>query len=456
MKNYDPEYESMGLDEANLDMTNYIQENNIDDFTKIEELCKNIRLEINEKTKITCSCGIAPNKMLAKMCSEINKPNGQFLLKNDIEQIFEFMNKRPIRKIPGIGSVNEQLLFGLGVHSCEDILNKKREIKICFTENSFEFFIKAALGISRCYHEKLEERKSFSVSRTFSTISSMKDMEAKLKDLSESIADDLEYAGKIAKHISLNAKTHKFEVKSKNLMLDKYIKSKDEIFAFSCILLKQLWPLDPVRLLGIKLSDLIDEQSFKENGIEKYFSKKKLMKFKQIEEGIAMNENNDESVFDEIDRILEIEQNSIFDHKKNVNFANNPSNDFNFNKQEEIIEKNENLGVKNDSLEKLAKSKKNLIPQIFRCCICDLDIDCGGNSIRMNNHIDKCLGNVGKLEEEKTQNKIENSYFKRKPSEKSVDLNESTKKTPKSKKNINNIKNNKSKNTLENFFKKIK
>lgn len=186
----------MGLDEANLDMTAYLNENNIHESAKIEELCRKIRMEINEATKITVSCGIAPNKMLAKMCSEINKPNGQFLLKNTREEILEFMSIRPIRKIPGIGSVSEQLLTGLGIHTCADLLKKKREVKICFTENAFEFFMKSALGISRCFHEKFEDRKSLSVSRTFSTISSLSEMEAKIKELAEMITDDLQYCQK--------------------------------------------------------------------------------------------------------------------------------------------------------------------------------------------------------------------------------------------------------------------
>lgn len=437
MKNYDTELESMGLDEANLDMTNYLQENNINDFAKIEELCQKIRSDVNEATKITCSCGIASNKMLAKMCSEINKPNGQFLLKNTREEILEFMSKKPIRKIPGIGSVNEQLLIGLGVHNCEDILSKKKEIKICFTENSFEFFIKAALGIARCFHEKSEERKSISVSRTFPTIANYKDMENKLRELSESIADDLEYFRKMAKHITVNAKTHKFEVKSKNLMLDKFIKSKDEIFVNSCILLKQLWPLDPVRLLGIKLSELISEETFKSQGIEKYFAKNSLNKEKN-----EIKNEEDESLLDEIDRILNNEYS-----KKSIESNSNNEDDSNLCCLETKVKIPENDQKKQTQKE---KTTKNNIPQVFRCFICNLDIECGGNSIRMNNHIDKCLATQNQTEQN-VSSSVRNNDFKRKLSEKSPEIIKSGKKNAKTKKTkINSIPSN----TLENFFQK--
>jgi len=445
----------MGLDEANLDMTNYFNENNLHETSQIEELCKKVRMEINDATKITVSCGIAPNKMLAKMSSEINKPNGQFLLKNNKEEILEFMAKRPIRKIPGIGSVSEQLLIGLGIHNCEGLLQKKREVKICFTENAFEFFIKSALGIARCFHEKYEDRKSFSVSRTFSTISSLSEMEIKLKDLAESIADDLQYCQKMAKHITVNAKTHKFEVKSKNLILDKYIKSQEEIFTLSCKLLRQLWPLDPVRLLGIKLSDLIDEQMLKEQGIEKYLvrhSKGKISEdLKKSEEvirfeGVEITEE-DQLIVDEIDKILELENIPTKEKIIIVDETSNPS----LNIQKE--NSNQSLALQKDK-----KTKENRIPQVFKCCICNQEINCGGNSIRMNNHIDKCLmSQNNKDEEEKIdfrtyQKNSDSNQKKRKTTDKSPEMQQQVIKNIKSNKKDNKIKTQKK--TLENFFSK--
>ena len=78
LHDYDPDYESMGSDEANLDLTNYLstQGINYDQREEIEKLCERIRNTFFEKTKLTVSCGIAPNKMLAKICTDINKPNG--------------------------------------------------------------------------------------------------------------------------------------------------------------------------------------------------------------------------------------------------------------------------------------------------------------------------------------------------------------------------------------------
>ena len=78
-------------------------------------LGQKIREQIVEATELTASIGIGCNKMLAKICSDMNKPNGQTYLQSNETAILEFMDKLPIRKIPGVGKINEQILNGLGI-----------------------------------------------------------------------------------------------------------------------------------------------------------------------------------------------------------------------------------------------------------------------------------------------------------------------------------------------------
>ncbi len=75
----DPDLESLGLDEANLDLTEYLKKHNITTDEEVNELCLNVRKKIENATNgLTCSCGIGPNLMLAKIAANINKPDGQY------------------------------------------------------------------------------------------------------------------------------------------------------------------------------------------------------------------------------------------------------------------------------------------------------------------------------------------------------------------------------------------
>ena len=139
-------------------------------------MAEKIRASINERMKMTSSVGIACNKMLAKICSEQNKPDGYSYLAFDSDKIEEFMRHKKVRDIPGVGKVQEQTLIGLGIKTVEDILAHAPELFINYTENAFEFLLKAAMGISRCSHEEDAgsiAKKSISFCRSFRPISRM-------------------------------------------------------------------------------------------------------------------------------------------------------------------------------------------------------------------------------------------------------------------------------------------
>ena len=96
---YDPHFASMGLDEVNMDVTDFLKENDMDNDEGRQELAYTIRMRINDATKLTCSAGIGPNRLIAKICSDINKPNGQAYVRPDLTEILDFIGKMPIRKI---------------------------------------------------------------------------------------------------------------------------------------------------------------------------------------------------------------------------------------------------------------------------------------------------------------------------------------------------------------------
>jgi DNA polymerase-4 len=108
---YTPLVEPLSLDEAYLDVTGLGR--------YAWDIARELRARIFAATGLTCSAGIAPNKMLAKIASDWRKPDGQFAILPD--EVEGFMRKLPVRKIWGVGPKNADKLASLGIHTCDDL-----------------------------------------------------------------------------------------------------------------------------------------------------------------------------------------------------------------------------------------------------------------------------------------------------------------------------------------------
>lgn len=94
----------MGLDEASLDVSDAISSTG----TVPRDLAESLRRRVKEATEgLTCSVGIAANRTLAKVCSDLPKPDGVFELGGSLEEIRAFVSTLPVRKVPGVGKVSE-------------------------------------------------------------------------------------------------------------------------------------------------------------------------------------------------------------------------------------------------------------------------------------------------------------------------------------------------------------
>ena len=133
-----------------------------------QETVREIREAIFAATQLTASAGIACNGRLAKVCSDRNKPNGQYALPRDRATIQDFMSKLPIRKVSGIGKVSERELNAFGVTTCQHLLDQRGTLKLVFSQRAFFFFLRVALGVQRARDaEDATPRKSISLERTF-------------------------------------------------------------------------------------------------------------------------------------------------------------------------------------------------------------------------------------------------------------------------------------------------
>jgi DNA polymerase kappa len=139
-------------------ITAYCKDHNIGP----EDCVREMRAKVQEETNLTASAGIAPNKMLAKICSDKNKPNGQFYLSFDRKTIVTFMHDLPIRKIQGVGRVNERLLEAVGIKTCGDVFTHRAMLSLMDKEFGLTFLLKTYLGIASNVVQpgQREERKS--------------------------------------------------------------------------------------------------------------------------------------------------------------------------------------------------------------------------------------------------------------------------------------------------------
>lgn len=111
---YTPLIEPLSLDEAYLDVTDCIQCNG-----SATLIAQQIRQAISDELNLTASAGIAPIKFLAKIASELNKPNGQYVITP--AQVPEFLQQLPLNKIPGVGKVTAKRLEEVGLITCADV-----------------------------------------------------------------------------------------------------------------------------------------------------------------------------------------------------------------------------------------------------------------------------------------------------------------------------------------------
>ncbi|KAH6773137.1 DNA/RNA polymerases superfamily protein [Perilla frutescens var. frutescens] len=247
---YDPNFLAASLDEAYLDITNFCNDKGMTGGQVAEEL----RESIHKETGLTCSAGVAPNRLIAKVCSDINKPNGQFVLPNERVAVVTFISSLPIRKIGGIGKVTENILKGVfGITTCEELLQKSSFICALFSRASADFFLSVGLGIGRTDTPQVAQRKSMSTERTFSPTGDEESIYQKLADLSENLSSDMKKEGICGRTLTLKLKTSCFEVRTRAVTLPNYICSSEEILKHAKKLLKAELPVS-LRLMGLRMS----------------------------------------------------------------------------------------------------------------------------------------------------------------------------------------------------------
>jgi DNA polymerase-4 len=179
---FTPLVEPLSLDEAFLDVSMRSEQP--------ATLAQTIRALIFESTQLTASAGIAPNKMLAKIASDWNKPNGQYEIRT--EDIPVFMETLPVQKLWGIGAKSAEKFQRLGIRTCGELQRcSKIQLHEWFGKYGLELY-QLCRGDDRREVTPDRERKSLSTERTFTVdLTSPAQCEARVPDLFEELVTDL-------------------------------------------------------------------------------------------------------------------------------------------------------------------------------------------------------------------------------------------------------------------------
>lgn len=246
--------EPLSLDEAYLDVTS--NKKNMPSATLI---AREIKKRIKETTLLTASAGISVNKFLAKVASDVDKPDGIFLIPP--EDAVAYVEKLPIEKFFGIGKVTAEKMHKLGIRSGLDL--KK------FTEAE----LVRDFGKSGSYYYKISRaeddrevnpnriRKSLGAENTFSAdLQNMEEIKRELVNITEVLFDRMKRSGTEGKTLTLKIKYADFKLITRSKSVDFWIKEEKQISQLYEDLIQSVDIRNGIRLLGLTLSNLNHEE----------------------------------------------------------------------------------------------------------------------------------------------------------------------------------------------------
>ena len=242
--------EPLSLDEAYLDVTENKKGN-----PSASLIAQEIRDRIYSELELRASAGISINKFIAKVASDINKPNGQKTI--NPEEVLLFLEELSINKFYGVGKVTAAKMNNLGIFNGLDLKKKPLEELTKLFGKSGTYYYNIVRGIHHSTVKPNRIRKSIAAERTFSeNISSEVFMLERLYKIAEELERRMIASETKGKTITLKIKYSDFTQQTRSKTAQNFIQKKDEIMQIVKELLYQEKFKNSVRLLGISFSNL--------------------------------------------------------------------------------------------------------------------------------------------------------------------------------------------------------
>ncbi|MGH8537304.1 MAG: DNA polymerase IV [Gammaproteobacteria bacterium] len=248
LQEFTPLVEDAGLDEAYLDITGL--------EPAPEQIASRIKQRIRERTGLSCSIGIAPNKLLAKICSDLDKPDGLTVLTE--AELKTRIWPLPVRSIPGIGPVTAERLVPMRVTTIRQLARLPlADLVKDFGPSRGEFLYLASRGIDRRPVVTHREPKSHSRERSFQhDIGDPETLASVIATLATEVADDLRKDGYGGRTVAVKVRFSNFETHTREKTLDQPADSSDLIRQAALDCLRRVALSKKVRFIGIRVGGI--------------------------------------------------------------------------------------------------------------------------------------------------------------------------------------------------------
>jgi DNA polymerase-4 len=275
---YTPLVEPISLDEAFLDVTD-----SIDLFGPAEQIGRDIKRQIREETQLTASVGIAPNKFLAKLASDLKKPDGLVVITDENKR--ETLDPLPVGKIWGVGKVTETTLHSHGIRTIAELRGSTCEQLKSIVGNAADELLRLARGEDDRPVEPDRERKSLSSEQTFATdVRDESILTSVLLEEVEEVAERLRRHHLKAKTITLKLRYGDFRTVTRSETLGEATNLTKPLWEAAGRVFRkwQTRSAGPLRLLGFAASGLEPEQA----GQQLLFADPEQERLKRLDEAV--------------------------------------------------------------------------------------------------------------------------------------------------------------------------
>ncbi|MCP4748851.1 MAG: DNA polymerase IV [Desulfobacteraceae bacterium] len=255
LSNFSPLVEPVSIDEAYLDASGCGRL-----FGTGRQMAMMIKQQIFEDVRLSCSVGVAPNKFLAKIASDFNKPDGLTVIEPD--QVLSFIDELEVGKVPGVGTRTREQLSKLGVHTLGNVRGLSTDLLVRKLGKFGYRLMSLAHGQDDSPVTPDSPAKSFSSEITLDQDTRDRFLlENYLLAQAQSVGRQLRLHGKNARTITLKLKTSDFRSHTRSRTLNRAVNANEAVFQAARELLNRFVINLPVRLVGIGATSLQDEHA---------------------------------------------------------------------------------------------------------------------------------------------------------------------------------------------------